>query len=127
MKERYVGVSKFPSLVPRHKPEKVGVALDREGRVSVSRLLEALEAHGLRLTPDELHEASAPQTLGSPVVLSIAGGATARGGASVLPLGERVRLTEHIPARYITFGDDERRRIFFLPLKLSVSFTLSTS
>lgn len=57
MKDRHVRVSKFLSLVLRHQPEKVGIKLDREGWVSVSTLLEALEAHGLRLTPDELREA----------------------------------------------------------------------
>jgi putative RNA 2'-phosphotransferase len=56
MKERHVRVSKFLSLVLRHQPEKVGITLDREGWVSVSRLLEALEAHGKRLTLDELRE-----------------------------------------------------------------------
>ena len=56
MKDRHVRVSKILSLVLRHQPEKVGVTLDREGWVSVSTLLEALEAHGLRLTLDELRE-----------------------------------------------------------------------
>lgn len=56
MKDRHVRVSKFLSLVLRHQPEKVGVTLDREGWVSVYLLLEAFEAHGLRLTPDELRE-----------------------------------------------------------------------
>ncbi len=56
MKAQHVRVSKFLSLVLRHQPEKVGVTLDREGWVSVSALLEALGAHGLRLTPDELRE-----------------------------------------------------------------------
>jgi putative RNA 2'-phosphotransferase len=56
MKERHVRVSKFLSLVLRHHPERVGVTLDREGWVSVTRLLEALETHGLRVTPDELRE-----------------------------------------------------------------------
>lgn len=56
MKERHVRVSKFLSLVLRHRPEQVGVTLDREGWVSVTRLLEALEGHGLRVTLDELRE-----------------------------------------------------------------------
>ena len=40
----------------RHQPEKVGITLDREGWVSVSRQLEALEAHSERMTFDELRE-----------------------------------------------------------------------
>jgi putative RNA 2'-phosphotransferase len=185
MKERHVRVSKFLSLVLRHKPEKVGVALDREGWVSVSRLLEASEAHGLRLTLDELREVvrandkqrfsfspdglsiranqghsvkielgyeptEPPPTLyhgtaerflpsirqqgllrgrrhhvhlseqeatavavgrryGSPVVLSISSGAMHAGGHSFFRSANGVWLTGHVPARYITFGDDERR------------------
>src|SRR5688500_10565487 len=56
MKERHVRSSNFLSLVLRHEPEKVGLALDGEGWVPGSRLLEASEAHGLRLTPDDLRE-----------------------------------------------------------------------
>src|ERR1044071_9922182 len=56
MKHRHVRVSKFLSLVLRHQPEKVGVTLDPEGWVSVSTLLEALGAHGLRLTLEGLRE-----------------------------------------------------------------------
>ena len=56
MKDRHTRVSKFLSLVLRHRPEKVGVTLDREGWVSVSRLLQAFEEHGLHLTPEELQE-----------------------------------------------------------------------
>ena len=185
MKERHVRVSKFLSLVLRHQPEKVGVTLDREGWVSVSRLLEALEAHGLRLTPDELREvvrandkqrfsfspdglnirasqghsvevelgyepAEPPPTLyhgtaerflssirgqgllrgrrhhvhlseqeataaavgrryGRPVVLWIASGRMHADGHAFFRSANGVWLTEHVPARYITFGDEARR------------------
>jgi putative RNA 2'-phosphotransferase len=185
MKERHVRVSKFLSLVLRHKPEKVGVELDREGWVSVSRLLQALEAHGLPLTPDELREvvrandkqrfsfspdglsirasqghsvkvalgyepSEPPEALyhgtaerflpsirrqgllkgsrhhvhlseqqatavavgrryGRPVVLTIASGAMHADGRQFFRSANGVWLTEHVPARYITFGDEERR------------------
>ena len=56
MKDRHTRVSKFLSLVLRHQPGKVGITLDREGWVSVPRLLDACEAHGLRLSLDELRE-----------------------------------------------------------------------
>jgi putative RNA 2'-phosphotransferase len=56
MKDRHTRASKFLSLVLRHQPGKVGLTLDREGWVSVSRLLQALAAHGLHLTTDELQE-----------------------------------------------------------------------
>ena len=56
MKDRHTRASKFLSLVLRHQPEKVGITLDREGWVSVSRLLDACGAHGLELSPEELRE-----------------------------------------------------------------------
>ena len=185
MKERHVRVSKFLSLVLRHQPEKVGLALDRGGWVSVPRLLEALGAHGLRLTADELHEvvraddkqrfsfspdglsvranqghsvkvelgyepSEPPATLyhgtaerflpsirrqgllrgrrhhvhlseqeatavavgrryGRPVILGIASGAMHADGHPFFRSANGVWLTEHVPARYITFGGGERR------------------
>jgi len=185
MKERHIRVSKFLSLVLRHQPAKVGVALDREGWVPVSRLLEALNAHGLRLSPDELREvvrandkqrfAFSPDGLsirasqghsvkvelgyepsepppalyhgtaerslpaikqqglskgrrhhvhlseqeatavavgrryGRPVILTIASGAMHADGHLFFRSANGVWLTEHVPVRYITFGDDERR------------------
>ena len=39
-------VSKFLSLVLRHKPETIGIVLDREGWVPVDTLLAACRAHG---------------------------------------------------------------------------------
>lgn len=56
MKDRHVRISKFLSLVLRHQPGKVGLTLDREGWVNVSDLLAALEAHGRRLTLEDLRE-----------------------------------------------------------------------
>ena len=56
MKDRNTKVSKFLSLVLRHRPETVGITLDRHGWASVPELLRAFEAHGLSLTPEELRE-----------------------------------------------------------------------
>jgi putative RNA 2'-phosphotransferase len=56
MKNRTIEVSKFLSLVLRHKPEKIGISLDDEGWVEVSELLQAFAAHGFRLTLAELQE-----------------------------------------------------------------------
>ena len=185
MKDRHVRVSKFLSLVLRHQPEKVGVTLDREGWVPVAALLEALEAHGRRLTPDELREvvrsndkqrfsfspdglsirasqghsvevelgyepAEPPAVLyhgtaerfvpsirgrgllkgrrhhvhlseeeatavavgrryGRPVVLRVASGAMHADGHAFFRSANGVWLTEHVPARYITFGDGAPR------------------
>ena len=125
MKDRHTRASKFLSLVLRHRPEKVGLALEREGWVSVSRLLEALGAHGLRLTPEELRElvrandkqrfSFSPDGLsvggryGKPVVLRIASGAMHSDGHRFFRSANGVWLTEHVPTRYIAFGDDDRR------------------
>ena len=54
--ERLVRVSKFLSLVLRHRPDKVGLKLDGGGWVGVPELLRAVNASGFRLTPDELRE-----------------------------------------------------------------------
>ena len=185
MKDRHTRVSKFLSLVLRHQPEKVGIALDREGWVSVAQLLQALEAHGLRLSPDELREVvrtsdkqrfafspdgrsiranqghsvrvelgyepeppppvlyhgTAERSLpsirqqglsrgrrhhvhlseqeetatavgsryGRPVVLGVASGEMHRDGHLFFRSANGVWLTEHVPARYITFSGDDRR------------------
>jgi putative RNA 2'-phosphotransferase len=46
--------SKLLSLILRHRPETVGVALDAAGWIEVDVLLRALQAHGHRLTRDDL-------------------------------------------------------------------------
>jgi len=51
-----VKTSKFLSLVLRHRPEMIGIALDPAGWVSVAELLRACAAHGHKITPDELRE-----------------------------------------------------------------------
>ncbi len=48
--------SKFLSLVLRHRPELLGLDLGLEGWVDVQALLDALRAHGRRLTRAELEE-----------------------------------------------------------------------
>jgi putative RNA 2'-phosphotransferase len=47
-------ISKFLSLVVRHKPDEIGIALDSAGWVDVDALLAALAAHGRAITIDEL-------------------------------------------------------------------------
>ncbi len=54
MKDRNIRISKFLSLVLRHRPEEVGIMLDRAGWVAVSALLQAFAAHGSQLTLAEL-------------------------------------------------------------------------
>jgi len=49
-------VSKFLSLVLRHDPARVGIALDSAGWTDVAGLLAALAAHGVQLSREELVE-----------------------------------------------------------------------
>ena len=49
-------ISKFMSLVLRHKPETIGLQLDAAGWVSVSALLEGMRAKGKSLTREQLDE-----------------------------------------------------------------------
>ena len=56
MQHRAVRISKFLSLVLRHRPKTVGLTLDAEGWASVSDLLRAFEAYGFGMTLGELQE-----------------------------------------------------------------------
>lgn len=47
-------ISKFLSLVLRHHPERIGIALDSSGWTDVGLLLEKVNQAGLTLTPDML-------------------------------------------------------------------------
>lgn len=47
-------VSKFISLVLRHKPETIGIALDKHGYASASELLCGLRKHGEKLSREQL-------------------------------------------------------------------------
>src|SRR5262249_44178166 len=49
-------VSRFLSLVLRHKPEKIGLALDGQGWADVGALIEKASAVGMALTPEVIAE-----------------------------------------------------------------------
>jgi putative RNA 2'-phosphotransferase len=49
-----IQLSKFLSLVLRHKPETINLTLDPSGWVSVNELLEALAAHGKPVSLQQL-------------------------------------------------------------------------
>lgn len=51
---RHQSISKFLSLVLRHKPGTIGLTLDPNGWVSVDALLDALASHGKALARVEL-------------------------------------------------------------------------
>src|SRR5437867_5749016 len=54
--QRTIKISKFLSLVLRHEPGKIGIALDSAGWVSVRELLDAMNSHGFEISQDELRE-----------------------------------------------------------------------
>ena len=56
MKSSLVAWSKFLSLVLRHKPGSIGIALDPAGFVAVDTLLAACASHGRPLTRAELEQ-----------------------------------------------------------------------
>ena len=51
---RFTHVSKFLSLVLRHKPETIGVELDAAGWIDVTKLLIACDTNGERILREEL-------------------------------------------------------------------------
>jgi putative RNA 2'-phosphotransferase len=53
---RRTQISKFLSLVLRHKPETIGITLDDAGWVDVRTLLLALDRHGKALSREDLEE-----------------------------------------------------------------------
>jgi putative RNA 2'-phosphotransferase len=54
--KRKTKISKFLSLVLRHKPEEIGLTLEENGWVSVEKLIQACAAHGQNFTPADLRE-----------------------------------------------------------------------
>ncbi len=54
MNKREVRISKFLSRVLRHRPEEIGLELDRSGWAPVERLIEAARDHGFEFTLEEL-------------------------------------------------------------------------
>lgn len=56
MRKSLIRKSKFLSLILRHKPDVVGLTLDRAGWVAIPDLLAALAAHGRAMTQAELLE-----------------------------------------------------------------------
>ena len=86
MKDRSVKISKFLSLVLRHKPEQIGLKLDEEGWVRGT-------AVGSRY--------------GRPVILKIASERMNKDGHLFFRSANGVWLTEHVPVHYIEFPGEQ--------------------
>lgn len=54
MDKRHTSISKFLSLVLRHRPDEIGLELDSQGWVAIDRLLAAAAAHGREVSRAEL-------------------------------------------------------------------------
>lgn len=56
MKKEHIRISKFLSLVLRHKPQKIGIQLDNEGWADIEELIEKSRREGIKLDRDTLSE-----------------------------------------------------------------------
>ena len=56
MTDHLVNSSKFLSLILRHAPEKIGLALDSQGWADIGQLLALAAQHGRRLSREQLDE-----------------------------------------------------------------------
>ncbi|MFO1066610.1 MAG: RNA 2'-phosphotransferase [Pirellulales bacterium] len=54
MEEKLVQLSKFLSLILRHRPDKIGLELDAQGWVAIDRLLSAAASHGRKIRREDL-------------------------------------------------------------------------
>jgi putative RNA 2'-phosphotransferase len=50
------GISKFLSLLLRHKPEKIGLVLDKNGWANVNELMSKSAKHNVKFTLEQLEE-----------------------------------------------------------------------
>ncbi len=55
-KNQVVRISKFLSMVLRHRPERIGIELDAQGWTDVDTLIECCNRHGMPLDRDMLAE-----------------------------------------------------------------------
>ncbi len=56
MKNQHKNISRFMSLILRHKPEVIGVQLDENGWLEVDQLIEGINKQGKRITLEILKE-----------------------------------------------------------------------
>ena len=56
MNKQHITISKFLSLVLRHKPEHIGITLDDAGWASVEELIQKASIKGFHLTPELIAE-----------------------------------------------------------------------
>lgn len=64
MEKREKEISVFLSLILRHKPDVIGIQLDREGYADTQELLKKMNLHGRPLTFEKLQEIVAKDSKG---------------------------------------------------------------
>ena len=57
--KRKTKISRFLSLVLRHKPEEIGLTLEENGWIPVDKLIEACAGYGKKFSAAELREVPA--------------------------------------------------------------------
>ncbi|WP_425603155.1 RNA 2'-phosphotransferase [Lysobacter soli] len=60
MEVELVRLSKIISRALRHRPESVGITLDRHGWCDIGALVDALTVHGTPITREQLEPTAAP-------------------------------------------------------------------
>lgn len=104
-------ISKFLSLVLRHEPERIGIALDEAGWTDVAALLAAAAAHGVVITRAELAEVVATSDKQRFALSPDGARIRANQGHSV---DVELALAPHVPAQLIDWpaphADGGRRR-----------------
>lgn len=56
VKEKYTDLSRFISLILRHKPETIGITLDKHGWADVDELLDGINDYGKKINLSMLQE-----------------------------------------------------------------------
>ncbi|MGK5028693.1 RNA 2'-phosphotransferase [Janthinobacterium sp. MDT1-19] len=56
MTDHVVNTSKFLSLILRHAPEKIGLALDAQGWADIGQLLAQAGSHGRAISREQLQD-----------------------------------------------------------------------
>lgn len=56
MKDKHEQTSKFLSLILRHAPDTIGLTVDAQGWANVAELLARANAHGKRISAEQLRE-----------------------------------------------------------------------
>jgi putative RNA 2'-phosphotransferase len=103
MSKSDIQLSKFLSLVLRHKPDEIGIRLDEAGWVSVSELLEAMRRAGRGTSRDKLEEVVRSSDKQRFAFSEVRSGAMHRDGHAFFRTPNNVWLTDRVPTEKLVF------------------------